>query len=343
MNLFVRTVTLLEANGEPSPFPKRLRQLLCSVVEGIDAEAMPDLLSKRETDRDNFDGKIEAGLRELDPLLAITANCPISDRTKFNNDLVIDADEALVCVEIEKGYLSRFEFDILKMQAFACSRQLQHPGKPVFGAFVVPDDNVVARHISGNSGESSFRYLTRLCHLVVQVRPLHVEDILIVGYSRTHQVDDDHPQEKRDPAKPPKGRGLLMGQDSGLLTEDQVASGLRGDAGTLVAALRSRLAAACPKLREKLNPNSRYLAYGLAGGKDALYVYVQKKGVLIDMRVSADRADELRRQGFDLRPRNNYQAKAGWLTGLFVPHDTSRIDEVVLLAVEALQEEQAEG
>ena len=92
-----------------------------------------------------------------------------------------------------------------------------------------------------------------------------------------------------------------------------------------------------------MNLNRRYLGYGLAGGTDALYIYVQKKGVLIDMRVSADRADELRRQGFDLRPRDNYQAKAGWLTGLFVPHDTDRIEEVVSLAVGALQEEQAEG
>ena len=197
MNLSVRTTTLLEANSRPSPFPMRLRQLLSAAVGGIDVKAMPDLLAKHETDTGNFDGKLEAGLRELDPVLAIRANCTISDLTKFNNDLVIDSDEALVCVEIEKGYLSRFEFDILKMQAFACSRQLQHPGKPVFGAFVVPDDNVVARHISGNSGESSFRYLTRLCRLVVQVQPLHVEDILIVGYSMTPELNPASPGTQR--------------------------------------------------------------------------------------------------------------------------------------------------
>jgi hypothetical protein len=341
MNLFVRTVTLLEANGEPSPFPKRLRQLLCSVVEGIDAEAMPDLLSKRETDRGNFDGRIEAGLRELDPLLTIKANCLVSGRTRFDNDLVIDADEALVCVEIEKGCLSRFEFDILKMQAFASSRQLQHPGKPVFGAFVVPDDNLVARHISGNSRESSFRYLKRLCRLVAQVHPLHVEDILIVGYSLASPTDDaqDRRRKNRGLGKPAKAPGNLALQEKGLLPDDRLRSGLRGFAIDLVVALRSQLAAACPKLREKLNTNTRYLAYGLTDGSDALYVYVQKRAILIDVRVPADRADELRRRGFDLRPRDNYQAKAGWLTGLFVPHDTDKLSEVVSLALEALQED----
>ena len=341
MNLSVRTVTLLEANGEPGRFPKRLRQLLHSVVEGIDAEAMPDLLSKREADQGSFDGKVEAVLRELDPLLTIKANCPISDRTKFNNDLVIDADEALVCVEIEKGYLSRFEFDILKMQAFASSRKLQHPEKPVFGAFIAPDDNIVARHISGNSRESSFRYLTRLCRLVAQVQPLHVEDILIVGYSMTSPTDDDAQDKRRKKCglgNPPKAPGNLALQEKGLLPDDRLESGLRGSAVDLVVDLRSRLAAACPKLREKLNTSSRYLAYGLTDGSDALYVYVQKRGILIDIRVPADRADELRRRGFDLRPRDNYQAKAGWLTGIFVPHDTDKLSEVVSLALEALQE-----
>ena len=53
--------------------------------------------------------------------------------------------------------------------------------------------------------------------------------------------------------------------------------------------------------------------------------------------IAVDRADELRGIGFKVRPRDNYQAKAGWLTGLFVPHDTDKCEEVVALALEAIR------
>ena len=340
MSLPVRSMTLREANGQRSRFPKRLRQLICGVVEDIDAEEMPQLLSKHETDRGNLDGRIEASLRELDPSLLIKANCRISGRTRFDNDLVIEADDALVCLEIEKGYLSRFEFDVLKMQAFASSRKPDRRGKPVFGTFVVPTDNVVARHISGNSGESSFRYLVRLCRLIAQIQPLEVEDILIVGYAMKSARDEDaHGKGRREGGSRKRATATdnLVVQEKGLLPDRVLSSGLRGYATDLVFVLRSRLAAACPKLREKFNLNSRYLGYGLTNSSDVLYVYVQKRGLLIDIRLSADRADELRRMGFKLRPRDNYQAKAGWLTGLFVPHDTDKCEEVVALALEAIR------
>ena len=340
MNLSVRSTTLREANGEPGRFPKRLGQLICRAVAGIDAEEMSDLLSKHETDPGNFDGKIEARLRELDGALVIDANCRISDRTKFDNDLVIEADDALVCLEIEKGNVSRFEFDILKMQAFAGSRKRQHCGKPIFGAFVVPADNIVARHISGNPRESSFHYLTRLSHLVAEIEPLHLEDILIVGYAMKSARDEDahgKRRKKRASSKRPGATDNLVVQEKGLLSDKVLSSGLRGYPTDLVFALRSRLAAACPRIREKFNFNSRYVGYGLTNSSDVLYVYVQKKGLLIDIRLSADRADEVRRLGFEVRPRDNYQGKAGWLTGLFVPHDTDKHHEIVALALEALQ------
>jgi hypothetical protein len=37
-----------------------------------------------------------------------------------------------------------------------------------------------------------------------------------------------------------------------------------------------------------------------------------------------------------VKHRSNYQGRAGWLTGLLVPHDTSNLDVIVDLAVEAL-------
>ena len=340
MDLFVSSVTLREVIGESCRFPKGLRELLCGVVGGITAEELAGLLSKHEADRGNFDARLEANLRELNPSLHIRANCRISDRTKFDNDIVIDTDDALICLEVEKGNMSRFEFDILKMQAFATHRKREAPGKPVFGAFVVPADNIVGRHISGNTRESSYRYLTRLCRLVGQIETLGLEDILLIGYALTEpqgRTRRSPPRDKR--AKPAKETGKLLVEQNGLLPDEALRDGLRGYPTDLIFHLRSRLAEACLTLREKFNPNSRYLGYGLPDGSDDLYVYVQKRGLVIDIRLPADRAGELRRLGFQVRPRDNYQAKAGWLTGLFVPHDTDKRQEAVALALEALRGE----
>lgn len=340
MNLFVRSTTLRD--GDQDRFPTRFRQLLCDAVAGIGAEELEGLLAKHEADPGNFDAKVEANLRELDPSLAVKANCRISDSTKFDNDIVIEADDALVCLEIEKGNMSRFEFDILKMQAFASRWKRELPGKLIFGAFVVPADNVVARHISGNTRESSYRYLTRLFRLVGQIQPLHIEDILVVGYAMEMPQDEISRNKRKDSSgrkKRPKAASELLVQEEGLLPEEALKTGLHGYPTDLIFYLRGRLAECCPTLREKFNPNGPYLGYGLVGGSYDLFVYVQKNDLLIDIRLPADRAEDLRSQGFDVRPRNNYQARAGWLTGVFVPHDTDNRELLVALALEAMQGE----
>lgn len=89
--------------------------------------------------------------------------------------------------------------------------------------------------------------------------------------------------------------------------------------------------------REKINRRSRYLGYANRGS-DAMYVYVRKNDVLIDIRLSADLAEDLKLLGFEVRPRDNYQAKSGWLTGLIVPHDTDKFAKVLKLAIEALSQ-----
>ncbi len=342
MGLFIRSTTLREVTGKPDRFPGRVREVLRQALENIEPSELTELLAKHESDRGNFDGTVEANLRHLAPSLAITANHRISDQTKFDNDLILETDEALVCLEIEKGNTSRFEFDILKMQAFSSNRKPVSRGKPVFGAFVVPADNIVARHISGNARESSFRYLTRLCRLVGQIQPLHVEDILIVGYAMTAQPEDKRQKEglvKGTRSDRTKATSNVLVQDKGLLPEEVVRGALHAYPIDLLLDLRKRLAKGCPDLREKLNRSSRYLGYGLVGSSDDLYVYVQKKGLVIDVRLPADRADELRRLGFKVRPRDNYQAKAGWLTGLSVLNDTDKRKELAALLLEALQEE----
>lgn len=128
----------------------------------------------------------------------------------------------------------------------------------------------------------------------------------------------------------------VVSNPKGLLPEEVIHGTLRGSAIDAALALRSKLKANGICLREKLNKHQRYLGYGLVGRSDALYVYVTKAGLCLDIKIPAARAGELRGMGFQVRPRNNYQHKAGWLTGLIVPKDTDKLHKVAAIALEAL-------
>ncbi|MFC1806507.1 hypothetical protein ACFL09_05965 [Planctomycetota bacterium] len=123
MKLLVSSVTLREATGGQAKPLSHLRNAIIRAVEKITAEELSDLLARHEADADNLDGTIEANLRKLDPALKIKADCRISAHTNFNSDLVIEGEDRLVCLEIEKGNTSRFELDILKMMVFACRQR----------------------------------------------------------------------------------------------------------------------------------------------------------------------------------------------------------------------------
>ena len=330
MKLFVSAVALREIVGEEARLPSRLRSLVARAIEQITVEELGSLLAKHETDADNLDGRIEANLRRLDPTLKIEANCRISARTNFNSDLVIESEDGIVCLEIEKGDTSRFELDILKMMVFACRQSASEEGRPVYGAFIVPSDNVVARHISGNARESSFQYLTRLFRLVGELDPSPLADILVMGYGATKPVVKARTGRRGKPA--PRGEGVTESPSVGL-----IKSALGNRPSGTVLRLRELLMEACSDLREKLNPNGPYLGYAVGDQSNAIYVYVRKSGLLIDLRIPKERAEAVRAKGFEVRERDNYQSKAGWLTGLRVPHDTGRLDEVVQLALEALR------
>lgn len=335
MNLFINSTTLREVVDDDSQFPEKIRRALCSAVEAISVQDMDELLSRHESDSTNFDGRIEENLREAGGLSTITRDYRIIPDRKFNHDLVIEEDDTFVCVEIEKSYLARFELDLLKMQAFSSNRKKTKNGPSrIFGVFIVPIDNVVASHISGNSRESSYQYLVRICGLVARIRPFDLEDILIVGYGVKE------PEAKptiQGESRPMKQQQVLKAD--GLLSDEDLGS-LQGYPSDLWRYLRRQMASKRPSLREKLNPRSRYLGYS-SGRSDTIYIYVQKQRLLMDLRLSADRADEIRAQGFEVIPRNNHQGRNGWLTGLRVPHDTDKRNEIVELLLEALQAEGA--
>lgn len=341
MNLSVCSTTLHEAAGDTSRFPDDLRALICDAVAMISLADMEVILGKHESDSESFDGRIEQNLRSASKTIELKANHPISTKTRFNNDLVIGSDGNLVCLEIEKGQTSRFEFDILKMQAFASRHRLEQPEAKIFGAFLVPAGNIVARHISGNARESSYRYLCRLLQLVAQIDPSLLDDILIVGYGISTMDEQVTQRKLRKMKKMPlnaekKNLGNMIVSEDGLLPKEMIWDTMSGYPIELVMEFRDRLNAKCIGLKEKLNRNNRCLGYARVGRSDAFYIYVQKKRMLIDVRVSPDRSDELRRKGFEVQYRNNFQGRAGWLTGLLVPHDTASLDVIVDLAVEAL-------
>ncbi len=129
-----------------------------------------------------------------------------------------------------------------------------------------------------------------------------------------------------------------MALASGLLADGDLAQ-ISAYPSELLTTIRRHLSAKCSRLSEKFNPNSKYSGYS-NGGSDGLYLYLQKSGLCIDIRLSVDREDELRSMGFDVRSRNNYQARMGWLTGWRVPYETSRVDEILSRLQEALTSEE---
>lgn len=338
MDLFLCDKTLREVAGSTSTFPEPLRRMILQSVQQIPIEDMEQLLDKHEADADNFDRRIEVHLKNAaSPDVRIHSNQRVNQETKFNSDIVIDAPSASVCIEIEKGYMSRFELDILKMQAHASTLQEKDNRVQVYGVFIVPADNVVANHISGNSRESSFKYLTRLSRLVANIKPMLLQDILIVGYSTSRFALEPTPTRSRKPDQVKRclGQSSVYG-GTGLLDVDIIRQKLSGYPLALAFQLRDRLISAFPNLREKLNPKSRYLGYANDSQSDAVYVYIKKKRLILDVRVSNQEADSLRMRGIEVAPRNNYQGRAGWLTGVLVPYNTDKLDIVVDLASSAL-------
>jgi hypothetical protein len=129
---------------------------------------------------------------------------------------------------------------------------------------------------------------------------------------------------------------LIKGEE-GLAEINTIKLKLQGYPLDLAFQIRSQLAAHFPALREKLNFNSNYLGYSNGNQSDALYVYIQKKQLVLDIRVSKEEVERLRNQGVRVNPRNNFQSKAGWLTGVSLPHDSDKLNVVMELALLALE------
>jgi hypothetical protein len=106
----------------------------------------------------------------------------------------------------------------------------------------------------------------------------------------------------------------------GVLTEGE---------GSLVGKIRQGLLKSVPDLAEKFNGGQlKYFGYRRGESSDAVYIYIQKKGLLIDVRIPREFEEDLRRAGFVVEYRENFQGKAGWLTGWHISHDWPNVGEV---------------
>ena len=137
------------------------------------------------------------------------------------------------------------------------------------------------------------------------------------------------------PAYPGRSsRRVVPGRLAGLrrhLVEEE-ATGERGDLGGVVQG------AGGPSYLRSVETPFSARARGCPQVQPGLPAELTRcRGSFLDLRIPRARAEAVRAKGFEVRERDNFQSKAGRLTGMRVPHDTDRLDEIVQLALEALR------
>lgn len=125
-----------------------------------------------------------------------------------------------------------------------------------------------------------------------------------------------------------------------LLKNTELKSIFRNRPLSFVNKLRNELINKFPNLCEKVNTNSYYFGFSVGDNKDAIYIYLQKKKMVIDVDVSRNQEPELIKKGFDIQYRNNFQGQAGWLTGLNLQYNSINYETIRDIAIEALSNNQ---
>ena len=120
----------------------------------------------------------------------------------------------------------------------------------------------------------------------------------------------------------------ILSANVGLLKDVEWKKFLQDRNTTLLCSIRKSLASKISGLTEKFNKQSRYFGYWIGTDKDRVYIYVQKKGLRIDLFIKKNNSKEIRKR-FKVKFVNNFQGKAGWLTGWYVPYSTKNINFVV--------------
>jgi hypothetical protein len=128
----------------------------------------------------------------------------------------------------------------------------------------------------------------------------------------------------------------------------------------LLCAIRNGLKKSSPLLAEKFNPTTPgllYFGYKVRNrdaakndfskrsyGPDKAYIYIQKKNLRIDLDIRkldivSKFEQKLVKAGYEVRPSNNYQGRAGWLTGWYVPQSTTDVKTVLKWLCKVFEQE----
>jgi hypothetical protein len=102
-----------------------------------------------------------------------------------------------------------------------------------------------------------------------------------------------------------------------------------------ISNIRKNLFQKIPSLREKINKNSKYFGFKVDKNKDSIYIYLQNKKMIMDIDISKEYKNWFIKRGFTIKERDNYQQKAGWITGIIFNYDCNKSDEIeeVMMAV----------
>ena len=125
----------------------------------------------------------------------------------------------------------------------------------------------------------------------------------------------------------------------GLLPDKIWKSRMRKYPTDLLRVIRKSLLDKVPDLAEKFNPTSLYFAYRARNGKGRVKIRVQKKFLIIDLCISRNFTRELEQAGFEVKHQNNFQGKAGWLTGWRIPQSTQNHEPIVKWLCKALDKD----
>src|SRR5262249_16827165 len=128
---------------------------------------------------------------------------------KFEDDIRLCAGDDDVSIEIE-NYGNRLEFDILKMMSFAETVPDNHRA---WGCLIVPANKKLGNpFISGSGQERIWDYLTkRLLPMTLPIRGVRISNILVLGYERAAQANEENAQMSDDASfKEEKLRGLIQ-------------------------------------------------------------------------------------------------------------------------------------
>lgn len=181
----------------------------------------------------------------------------------------------------------------------------------------------VSRHV--RKGLRELRHPSRSKKLAPFIHAVEQTEIKLKNYTDRFMLDEH-----------------VIKAEHGLLAEDEWITFLSGYDTRLFRWIRSELSKVIPSLIEKFNRRQRgqyYFGYCRGGPPDRLYIYFQRRKLVVDVALDSAHANQLISIGFGVSLRKNWQGKIGWLTGWNIPYNIGweKRQEILKFMLEAFQ------